>query len=384
MASAPGTPAIAPDAGSSRAVVVAIALMVLAGLCSSLMHIGVRYVSAGLPAVEIVFLRSLFTIVVTAPFVFRPGRMSWRTNNWTLQITRGIVGVVSMSTWYWALSVIPLADAGALSFTTAIFVTIGAALYFREKVGIRRWSAVLVGLTGALIVMRPGSGVISLGALIAVASSVLWAVSLLMAKQLSKIDSTMTITFLQPVMIAPLALLASIPVWVWPEWWALGVLFVMGLLGAIGNYGYVTALKLADASLCMPADYIRLVWMASWGYFIFGEVPDMATWLGAALIIAAPIRSLTLFSGWKNSHFANTVAWSPGTILLIWIMGVSPIAWAALAKDFPRAIVLVPSCGGLSVRVAKYGITKDESRSTQRRSTSRTRLESAQSRGNDL
>ena len=268
-------------------VVAAVLLMLMAGLTSSILHIGVRYVSPHIPTLEIVFLRSIFTILVTLPVVFRPGQVSWRTNNLRLQIIRGLIGVGSMSTWYYALGQLPLADAGALSFTTAIFVTIGAAIWFGEEVGVRRWSAVIVGLIGALIVLKPGSGVLSWPAIAAAASSALWAASLLMSKELAKYDSVTTITFYQPLMILPVAFLGTIPVWVMPspEVWL--CLFGMGCAAAIGNYGYVKAIRIADVSVTMPADYLRLIWMASWGFWVFGEIPGLSTWIGAALIIAA-------------------------------------------------------------------------------------------------
>ena len=268
-------------------VVAAVVMMLMAGVMSSLLHIGVRYVNPQVATIEIVFLRSVFTILVTLPIVFRPGQVSWRTNNLRLQMARGLIGVCSMTTWYYALGQMPLADAGALSFTTAIFVTIGAALWFREKVGIMRWSAVIVGLIGALIVLKPGSGVLSWAAIAAAGSSALWAASLLMSKELAKYDSVTTITFYQPLMILPIAFLGTIPVWTMPSQEVWLCLFGMGVAAAIGNYGYVKALRIADVSISMPADYLRLLWMASWGDWLFGEIPGSSTWIGAALIIAA-------------------------------------------------------------------------------------------------
>lgn len=268
-------------------VVAAVSLMVMAGIMSSLLHLGVRYVSPHIPTFEIVFLRSVFTILVTLPIVLRPGQASWRTKNLPLQMTRGMVGVCSMSAWYYALGQMPLADAGALSFTTAIFVTIGAALWFGEPVGLRRWSAVIVGLVGALIVLQPGAGVLTWAAIAAVGSSALWAVSLLMSKLLAKYDSVTTITFYQPLTILPVAAVAAIPIWVWPSFEVWLCLFGMGIAAGIGNYGYIKAIRIADVAVSMPADYLRLLWMASWGFWLFGEVPTAATWIGAALIIGS-------------------------------------------------------------------------------------------------
>lgn len=285
---------------SSRTVLTAICVMLLAGLCSSLLHIGVRYAAPVLPAIEIVFLRSSITILVTLPVVLRSAELAWRTSRPGLQVLRGLVGVFSMSLWYYALGNMPLADAGALSFTTALFVTLGAALLLGESVGIHRWAAVAVGFLGTLIVLRPGPDMFTWVAAAAVFSSALWAVSLLLAKHLTKFDATLTISFYQPLLIAPFALLMSVPVWVWPDGKTWLILLGMGAVAALGNYGYVYALRMADASLVMPADYVRLVWMAGWGFLCFAEVPPVTTWIGALLIIGA-----TLFITLRESQTAR-------------------------------------------------------------------------------
>lgn len=290
-------------ADPKRVVVVAVLLMLLAGLMSSLLHVGVRVVGPEVPTIQIVLLRSVFTILITFPLLFQKGKVSWRSNRLDLQAIRGMIGVCSMTAWYYALTVLPLGDAGVLSFTTAIFVTLGAGLLFKETVGVRRWTAIVVGLAGAIIVLKPGSGLLTWGALAALGSSILWAVSLLMAKRLTEYDSSLTITFYQPLMIAPFALLGSLPVWVWPSFESWLVLFGMGLFAAIGNYCYVHALRIADASISMPADYARLLWMVSWGYLLFAEIPAISTWVGAALIIGS-----TLFMTWRESRLARKVS----------------------------------------------------------------------------
>ncbi len=286
-------------AAERRIVIIGVLLMLAAGFNSSLLHLGVRYVGSQLPAIEVVFLRTVITLLMTAPFVFRPGKIAWRTNNLTLQVVRGMIGVVSTAAWYYALANMPLADAAVLSFTTPIFVTIGAALYFSETVGRVRASAVVFGLFGAIVILRPGFETVSIAALAALTANILWGVSQLMAKQLTRYDSTITIAFYQPLMMAPLAGLATIPVWVMPSgdvWFAL---LGMGTAAAIGNFCFVQALKTADASLIMPADYVRLVWMVMWGFLIFSEVPGWPTWLGAAMIVGS-----TLYVTWHEARGA--------------------------------------------------------------------------------
>lgn len=271
----------------------AIVCMGIAAFMSSLLHIGVRAAAdAGMPSAQIVFLRTLFTIFITAPFVFRPGRMSWRTTVPHLHIVRGAIGTVSMWLWYFALSSMPLADAAMLGQTTAFFLVLGAAFFFRERVGVVRWMALALGLIGALIVLRPGPGglgTFQYAAGAAIASSVLWATSLLMSKALSRRDSVLTITFYQPITIAPWALLFAWPSLVTPSGEVLLILAAMSVAAAISNYCMVMALSLADASITAPIDYTKVLWSTVAGVVLFGEVPGVATFAGGALIIAASL-----------------------------------------------------------------------------------------------
>jgi drug/metabolite transporter (DMT)-like permease len=271
-------------------VTLAILCMGLAALMSSALHVGVRALAdSGMPSAQIVFLRTLITIFLTAPFVFRPGKMAWRTAVPHLHIVRGAIGTVSMWLWYHALSSMPLADAATLGQTTAFFLVLGAAVYFREHVGIVRWTALGLGILGALVVLRPGRNAFQLAALAALASSVLWATSLLMSKALSRHDSVITITFYQPMTIAPWAFLFAWPTWVPTSGESLTLLTAMSVAAAISNYCMVKALSLADASITAPIDYTKLLWTTLAGFFLFGEVPGLTTWIGAALIVSGSL-----------------------------------------------------------------------------------------------
>ena len=265
----------------------AVAFMVSSTVLFGVMAVCIRLASKQLHPFEIAFFRNLFGFVFTLPLLVRHGWGLLHTNKLPLYLLRSAIGMVGMLAGFWAIVHLPLAQAVALSYSTPIFVTIGAAIWFREKVGLMRWSAVIVGLIGALIVLKPGSGVLSWAAITAAGSSALWAVSLLMSKALAKYDSVTTITFYQPLMILPVAFLATIPVWTMPSLEVWLCLFGMGCAAAIGNYGYIKAIRIADVSISMPADYLRLLWMSSWGYWLFGEIPGLSTWVGAALIIAA-------------------------------------------------------------------------------------------------
>ncbi len=264
--------------------------MLASALASSALHVGVRYMSGKLPVLEIVFLRALLTLLLTAPLVFRPGQVAWRTNAPGLQIMRGMVGTCSMSAWYYALSTLPLADAATMGMTTSLFVVLGAVLWFREQVDVYRWAALLTGFVGAIVVLKPTGANVLLGpALIALGSSALWAVSLLMAKGLAKYDSSLTITFYQPLTVVPWVAIAAWVVWQPPTLHDWLVLTAMAAAAGVGNYCTIHALRLADASIAMPVDYTKLLWTVAAAYVLFNEIPGMSTMAGAALIVAASL-----------------------------------------------------------------------------------------------
>ncbi len=277
-------------ANGASTVTRAIIYMGLAAVLSSFLHVGVRTMaSRGLPSAEIVFLRTLLTVLITLPFVFRPGHMAWRTNVPSGHLLRGAVGMSSMWAWYYALSNMPLGDAATLGQTTGLFVVAGSAFWFREQVGVARWLALLTGMLGAMIVLKPGASALSWPALLALCSSALWALSLLMAKDMAKYDSTLTITFYQPLTIMPLALLATLPVWVTPTLTDIGLLVVMAAAAGLSNFCTVKALSTADASITAPIDYTKLLWTTLAGYLLFNEWPGLSSWIGGALIVAASL-----------------------------------------------------------------------------------------------
>lgn len=267
-----------------------ILLMLVAAITASILHMGVRYVSPRIPVFEVVFLRTLFSILVGAPMVFRPGRTAWRSNAPGLQITRGLIGTLSMTTWYYSLATLPLADAVTLSLTTSLFVVLGATVLFAERAAAYRWAALVVGFLGAVLVLRPsGQSLGLLPALICLASSALWAASLLMAKYVARYDGTMTTAFWQPLTIMPFAAIGAFLTWVPPQPLDLLVILIISSFAVLGNYCSIHALRIADTSVTMPVDYTKLVWSVVGGYVLFHEIPNGITIAGALLIVGSSL-----------------------------------------------------------------------------------------------
>jgi drug/metabolite transporter (DMT)-like permease len=191
--------------------------------------------------------------------------------------------------WFSALAMVPLADAVALGFTSPLFVVIGAALFLGEIVSGKRLVATLCGFAGALIILRPGSGVLDVGAILVLLSAVTLAGANLSVKELSRTEPVQAIVTYMVIFMVPLTLIPTLFVWQTPT--PLQLVELAGLAGVatLGNYAMTRSVAVADASAVMPYDYARLPFAALIGFFIFGEVPDALTWVGAVVIIGSTL-----------------------------------------------------------------------------------------------
>ncbi len=261
--------------------------MLLATLSLTGMHALVRFLSAEMHAFEITFFRNLFALLIMAPLMLRAGVEELKSRQPRLQLVRSCFGILAMALWFYGLSVVPIAEATALSFTAAIFGSVAASLFLRERMRLRRWTAVVIGFAGALIILRPGFHSVQPGASIVLASSVFWALALVSVKKLSSTDSTVCIVAWNSVLLTAFSLPLALPVWATPTAAQLGWLLVIGLMATIGHLAMTNAFRLADATAVFPVDFTRLLWASLLGFVLFAEVPDAATWVGGAVIFAS-------------------------------------------------------------------------------------------------
>jgi drug/metabolite transporter (DMT)-like permease len=262
-------------------------LMLAATALLTSMHASVRYVSEGLHPFEITFFRNLFGLIVMLPLAMRAGLSGLASRQPGLQCLRSLFGILAMLAWFYSLSVVPIAQATALSFTAVIFGSIGAALFLGERMRLRRWSAVVMGFLGALLILRPGFQAVDLGALLVIFSSLCWSAALLTVKRLARTDSVVCIVTWNSVLLTVLSLPAAMLVWTWPSSDDLLWLGLIGVLATAGHLAMTAAFKAADATVIFPVDYTRLVWASLLGYLVFSEIPDGWTWLGGTMIFAS-------------------------------------------------------------------------------------------------
>lgn len=263
------------------------AWLALAGIVFAILNMLMRRLSIEYDPYLTQFWRNLLGTLIMLPLFFRHGFVLPRTANLRLQIVRNLVHTAGLTVWFSALGQIPLAEMTTIGFTGPLFVTIGAALFLREKVRIRRWLAVAVGFCGVLIVLQPGGKAIDVYTVVMLCSAPLFAGSFLLAKVLTRYDSPAMIVLWQGMLVSVLSLPLALYFWKWPSLEQLAWLFVCGLLGSVGHTTMVQAFKVAEISAIQPINFLTLIWSASLGYLVFADVPAVTTWIGAAVIFAA-------------------------------------------------------------------------------------------------
>lgn len=265
----------------------AVLLMVMSALCFAGMSLTIRLASTEQHAFEIAFFRNLFGLVFALPLLLRTGVGVLRTERIGLYFVRCLVGLCAMLTGFWSLIHLPLADAVALSYTTPLFVTVGAVLVLGEVVRGRRWTAVLIGFIGTLVILRPGAESLSFAAGVALLSAALSASAAISVKFLSRTEPAEAIVIYMVLIMTPLSLLPALLVWQWPSAMAWLWMGLTGLLGTLGHITLTRAYKLGDVSALQPVNFVQLPLVAAAAWLLFDETVDGGTVLGAAIIFSS-------------------------------------------------------------------------------------------------
>jgi drug/metabolite transporter (DMT)-like permease len=258
--------------------------MTFAALCFAIMNVLVREAGRTLDPLQIAFLRNAFALAFIMPWVLRQGRAAFRTERLSLHVWRAVTGIIAMFIWFSAVVLVPLAEAVALNFTLPLFAIIGAALVLRERVGPRRWSATFLGFLGMLVILRPGFQEVTWATTLPIIAAVFMATSVLMVKRLSDTESAPTIVLYMNLFMTGLSLVPALFVWRWPDLHSLGATIGLGFLAMVAHLALARSYAKADASAVMPFDYMRLPFIAAIAYPLYGEVADLWTWTGAAII----------------------------------------------------------------------------------------------------
>ena len=282
-------------ADTARNRLVGIGIVSLTYVCFTLLDGSAKWLVQSLPVLVVVWLRFLTHTLLASALLFPvKGLALVRTRHLRWHLARGVMFCAMTGINFWALQYLQLTVTAAIFFTVPILIAVMGAPLLGERLDARRWAAILVGFAGVLVIVRPGSESFHPAMLLSLANAVLYALFNLMTRKLAAYDSPETIQFLPAVVasviLAPFALAA----WESPqggfEWFMLAML---GVFGGTGHYLLALAHRYAPASTLAPFLYQQILYMALFGYLVFGNVPDPAVWIGAAIVI---LSGLYLFA----------------------------------------------------------------------------------------
>jgi drug/metabolite transporter (DMT)-like permease len=268
-------------------------LMVLSVFLFTTMDMLVKLAAEHHPTGQIVFFRNLVAFIPVTFFVMRAGGIGQlRTRRPFAHMLRGAFGLAAMVSFFLAYKLLPLGEAVALGMAGPLFITALSVPLLAEKVGIRRWSAVVIGFVGVLVMTRPGSALFDPAAFVALAGALFYAIAMILIRRLSRSEPVVAIVFYFTA-FATVASAASLPwQWVTPdlEGWAL--LVGIGLIGGVAQMTMTQAFQQAPAALLAPLDYLALVFAMLYGLWIWNERPDAFLTAGAAIVVAAGLYIL--------------------------------------------------------------------------------------------
>jgi drug/metabolite transporter (DMT)-like permease len=240
-------------------------------------------------AFEIAFFRNVFSLTLMIPWMLKLPREALKTKRHAMHGLRSIFGLTAMCSWFYSVTIMPLAEAVTLSFTTPLFATILAPIFLHEVVRLRRWSATAIGFIGVIVVLRPGAEAIQPASLVVLGSAFMLAITMMFVKSLARTEATATMMFYTMFWMTPLSLIPALFVWQTPSfeqvlWMALIGAVATGVQGCLAQ-----AFHHADASFLAAFDYSKLPLTAVAGWLVFGETTDVWTWVGAGIIAGSSV-----------------------------------------------------------------------------------------------
>jgi drug/metabolite transporter (DMT)-like permease len=280
----------------------AVLLIVLASACFTVIDVSVKHLSERYPVPLLVWARwsvqALLMLALLAP------KLRWklvRTERLVLQLTRGIVLIASSVCFFFGLKYLPLAEATALNYTSPILVTLMAGWFLGERLTRPRWVFVVAGLVGMLLIVRPGSNVLTPAALFALGAALLYATFQILTRELAGED--LMVLLMYPALVGAVVLSVPIPFLNDSAWYPIRdvVLFIaMGIMGFLGHLLFIRAFQLASASALAPFTYMQLVWSTLAGWLVFGSLPDGWAFCGIVVIASSGVV-LTWYERWRAS-----------------------------------------------------------------------------------
>jgi drug/metabolite transporter (DMT)-like permease len=258
-----------------------------------LMAVSGRAITREINVFQVMEMRSVIAFFMLLPLVHREGGIrAMRSGILLTHVGRNVAHYVGQFAWLIGLTLIPMAQVIAIEFTAPIWTAIMAALFLGERLTGRKAIAILFGLVGVALIVRPGAAPLNPGHLVVLGAAFVFAVSFITTKILTRSDSATTIIFWMLIIQSVIGLIPAINVWVWPSAAIWPWIFVIAFAGTFAHYCMARALSHADATVVMPMDYLRVPLSALLGYLLYAEAIDAITAAGAALILAGNLFNL--------------------------------------------------------------------------------------------
>ncbi len=267
-------------------------IVLAASLVSVVMSSLIKQVGQTIPVFEILFIRQIVVLAFISPVIVKYIDTVFATKVFRHHIIRGSLSVVAMFTGFTAIVHLPLAEVTAISFVRTLFTTILAIVFLKEVVGFRRWTSVIAGFIGVLVIIRPDPENISAYALLAITSAFFVSCIHIVMRKLSRIDNPSTIMAYQSIFVTLVMAGPAIYQWVMPTVKEGIIIFVIGSLMSLMQWLFIQAYRVGEAAAIAPMEYARLVYAALIGIIFFAEVPTLWTLSGAAIIIASTLYTM--------------------------------------------------------------------------------------------
>ncbi|MDA9960640.1 DMT family transporter [Candidatus Pelagibacter sp.] len=230
------------------------------------------------------FFRFFLGLIIILPYIIKKKDAVLKTTHLKQHFLRAILGLPAMLLYFSALVLLPIEKLTAISFVVPLLVTILAVFFLGEKIYIYRTLALILGFGGMLVIIRPGFVDISIGVYMVLFSALLWSINIIITKKISKDDSAITILAYQSIFMSLLSFFIVLFFWEMPSLKTFIYLILAAMCGTVLHLTLNHAFKLVDVSMTQPYSFLNLVFASIIGYFVFDEIPDLYTWIGALII----------------------------------------------------------------------------------------------------
>src|SRR5712675_2212854 len=242
---------------------------------------------------QLMLIRSGIGLCLLYPLIYRSGGFAVvKTSRLPQHIARNSIHFCAQLGWFYALTLIPIGQVVAIEFTMPIWTAILAAMFLGERITVWKLTAIVLGVIGVLVIVRPAAGEINPGQLIALGAALGFGISIAIMKSLTRAENTLTIIFWMLVIQSAAGFFPALYVWIWPSAYAFGWIVVIAFCGTFSHYCMARAMLYADATVVLPMDFLRVPLTAAAGWLIYSERLDAFTVLGAALILTGNLLNL--------------------------------------------------------------------------------------------